>query len=701
MSEYSQSKKPLLRPLTQLDNQVLDLVYDCYVVNKPGETFNVEALFSVVADIMGPSIGLADPSIKYDARETKDKAYLTNFEPPTHLLKHISCQMMETPHDEHHAYAHETTMEILKTLDAYSWCAKAVTALAAFALEYGNFWHLFQIPKEDNLGKSLAVLNHVQAFERNRRDIFDYNLVVKTVFLSVQYLVTLERMSKQGYDVQGDLPTLNKAIQEFPVFVYWIIITIVICTSYIDILLGYSSSGYELSNISSKISTVLIKLKDYLAKIDNEKALIDEYIGRYRVAFQTPTEIVQVLKCLLFPKDLKDPHVYHGSTGSMVSINVFWQKHVLLFLSGLYSISDETRLLKSIYEGLQRDPKEVKGFRKEDFKILWAPIVDDQYSPGESSNITDRKQFEELKKQMEWYVVEYTIIPPVCKKLIRDRLKYQNKPIVPVFNPQGRLTNENALHMLFAWGDPAFPWGKDDDLHLNMKWNWFWTEMKRLNPNIQNWIKDEAYIVIYGRTDAEYCDDQWLRRMPELLEKVKRDEVTKRSDVVINYYHHGKDKDELRIVNSFWANVENLFDSMRRKTTTKDPSFEEVKAFLGLRQEQSGWVLLSKGSNVKLLCRGDIFYQTLQEFEEWKHNIEIDPGFDVSFAKHYENVFSKLPHHANCLRLDVKYHVSDIYSPIHCMCGRPMDIELVRYVCCHGYKEEAVDTSAGDVQIVR
>ncbi|XP_028762337.1 protein SIEVE ELEMENT OCCLUSION B-like [Neltuma alba] len=692
MSEYSQ--KPLVRPLTQLDSQVLDSVYGCYVVNKPGETFNVEALFSVVSDIMGPSFGLADPSIKYDRRDTKDKSYLANFEPPTHLLKHIACQMMETPHDEHHSYAHETTMGILKDLDAYSWCAKAVTALAAFALEYGNFWHLFQVPKEDNLGKSLAVLNHVQAFERNRRDIFDYNLVVKTAFLSVDCLVRLERMSKQGYDVKDDIPTLETAIQEFPVFVYWIVLTIVVCASYLDILMGYSSSAYELSSISSKISAVLIKLKDYLAKIDNEKALIDEYIGRYRVAFQTPTEIVQVLKCLLFPRDLKDPHVYHGSTGSMVSIEVFWQKHVLLFLSGLYSIADETRLLKSIHEGLMKDPKEVKGFRKDDFKILWAPIVDEQVG-GDTS---DRKQFEDLKRQMDWYVVEYSIIPPICKKLIRDRLRYQNKPMVPVFNPQGRLTNENALHMLFAWGDPAFPWGKDDDLHLNMKWNWFWTEMKKHNPKIDSWIKDEGYIVIYGRTDTEYCDDQWLLIMPEQLERVKRDEVTKRSDVVINYYHHGKGKDELRIVNGFWAYVENLFDSMKRKTT-KDPSFEEAKAFLGLRQEQAGWVLLSKGANVKLLCRGDTFYQTLKEFDAWKLNIERDPGFDVSFAKHYETLFSKLPHHANCLRLDVKYHVSDIYSPIYCMCGRPMDIELVRYVCCHGYKEEPVD--AGDVQIFR
>ncbi|XP_054822771.1 protein SIEVE ELEMENT OCCLUSION B-like [Prosopis cineraria] len=694
--EYSQ--KQLLRPLTLSDDQVLDLVRGCYVVNKPGETFKVEALFNVAADVMGPSIGLANPSIKLNvAQETKDKAYLANFESPTHLLKHIACQMMQTRHDEHYSFAHKTTMAILKELDAYSWCAKAVTALAAFALEYGNFWHLFQVPKDDNLGKSLAVLNHVQAFERSRSDISDYNLVVKNAFLCVEYLVSMERMSKQGYDLKEDIPTLGKAIQEFPVFVYWTVLTIAICASYIDILLGYSSSGHELSNISSKISTVVIKLKNYLAKIYNdEKGPVDEYNERYRVVFQTPTEIVQVLKCLLLPKDLKDPHVYHGSTGSMVSIEVFRQKHVLLFLSGLYSIEDETRLLKSIHAGLRKDPKEVQGFKKDEFKILWAPIVD--YDSSVTGDPKDKKKFEELKRQMDWYVVEYSIIPPICKKLIRNGLKYQNKPMVPVFNPQGHLTNKNALHMLFAWGDPAFPWGEDDDLHLNMEWNWFWTEMKRHNPEIDQWIKEEAYVIVCGRTDVDYSYDQLLQNMPELLEKVKRDEVTKRSDVIIHYYHHGKGKDELRIVNAFWAYLENLFDSMRKKTTI-DPSFEQVKAFLGLRHEQAGWVLLSKGSNVKLLCRGDTFYQTLKEFDSWKLNIENDPGFDVSFTKHYEIVFSQLPPHANCLRLDIKYHVSDIYSPIRCMCGRTMDIELVRYVCCHGNKEEAADASDGDVTV--
>ncbi|XP_028762368.1 protein SIEVE ELEMENT OCCLUSION B-like [Neltuma alba] len=685
-----------VKPLTLDDNQVLGLVHDCYVVNEHGETFDSEALFSVVSDVIIRSLRTCDPSIKYHPLTEVDKTSLSNLEPPIYLLKDFACQMRKTKWHAHHTNEHETTMSILRTLDSYSWCAKAVTALAAFALEYGIFWHLYDqkilYQGQDSIGNSLAVLSSVHAVDPS--DLSHYNLVVKHVSETVDYIVALEKMSKQGYDVR-DIRTLEEAIQNFPVFVYWIVLTIVSLAAHMDILLGYTSS-YKLSDIGNKISKISDMLSRYLAQIKREIEFIKEYQFRYRIVFQTPREILQVLKYLLFPRDVNDPHVYDGYTGSMVSFKVFRQKHVVLFLSGLYSIGDEIRLLKSIQEGLKKDPKVIKGFRKEDFKILWVPIVDDDDQVGD--NTKKRKQlFEDLKRQMEWYVVDYSIIPAVCKNLVRDRFKYQNKPMIPVFNPQGDVTNDNASHMLFSWDIQAFPWGINDDEHLITKWNWFWSQMKGLSQEIETGRKAEAYIVIYGRTDVDYCDNQWLLRIPAELEKVKRDEITKRSDVVITYYHHGKEEDDLKIVNGFWANVENLFYSMTRKKT-KDPSFEDVRNFLGLRQEQTGWVLVSKGENVKLLCRGDTFYQTLKEFDAWKLNIEKDPGFDVSFNRHYRNVLSKLPPPANCLRLDVKNHAGDISSPIYCMCGRPMNIKLVRYVCCHEYKEEPVNARASDVK---
>jgi hypothetical protein len=71
---------------------------------------------------------------------------------------------------------------------------------------------------------------------------------------------------------------------------------------------------------------------------------------------------------------------------------------VLLFISGLDSIGDEILLLNSIYNRLQDNPQEViKGFKKEDFKILWIPILD-------KWDEVRKDQFRNLKASMKWYV---------------------------------------------------------------------------------------------------------------------------------------------------------------------------------------------------------------------------------------------------------------------------------------------------------
>jgi hypothetical protein len=171
-----------------------------------------------------------------------------------------------------------------------------------------------------------------------------------------------------------------------------------------------------------------------------------------------------------------------------VSIEVFRKKHVLVFISGLDSIRDEVRLLNSIYTGLQEDPRELKGYRKEDFKILWIPIVDEW-------TLLHKAEFDNLKLEMPWYVVEY-FYPLAGIRLIREDLNYKNKPIVPVLNPQGRVVNYNAMHMIFVWGIDAFPFRPTDDESLTQKWNWFWAEMKKAYPRLQDLVSTNFEIFI-------------------------------------------------------------------------------------------------------------------------------------------------------------------------------------------------------------
>jgi hypothetical protein len=81
-------------------------------------------------------------------------------------------------------------MSILNKLSSYSWDAKAVLTLAAFALEYGDFWVVAQLYPSDQLAKSLGNLKQVSALSR-----------------------------------------LSIAMDRIPVDVYWAIITVVACAS--------------------------------------------------------------------------------------------------------------------------------------------------------------------------------------------------------------------------------------------------------------------------------------------------------------------------------------------------------------------------------------------------------------------------------------------------------------------------------------
>lgn len=145
--------------------------------------------------------------------------------------------MILTGDDENHSYAHETTMSILEQLKSYSWQSKAVIVLAAFSLEYGTFFHLSQDFTEDSLGRSLAVLYNVHVFHKNLRAISDYNLIVRNAFETVKRIIELQILFNEGYE-QEFLPSLTEAMHEFPVFVYWVILTIVTCSLHLKFLLG-------------------------------------------------------------------------------------------------------------------------------------------------------------------------------------------------------------------------------------------------------------------------------------------------------------------------------------------------------------------------------------------------------------------------------------------------------------------------------
>ena len=94
--------------------------------------------------------------------------------------------------------AHATTLSILNLLSRYSWDAKAVLTLAAFALDYGEFCLLVKIQSSEELAKSVGTLKRVPVLlkgvtmQKNQQAFINLNKVVKTTPKVIKCIFELE-----------------------------------------------------------------------------------------------------------------------------------------------------------------------------------------------------------------------------------------------------------------------------------------------------------------------------------------------------------------------------------------------------------------------------------------------------------------------------------------------------------------------------
>ncbi|PNX95445.1 sieve element-occluding protein, partial [Trifolium pratense] len=582
----------------------------------------------------------------------ESRGAITGFKPEFPTLKLISCQMIMTPHGER--YVHQTTMWILQRLKTYSWDAKALVTLAAFALEYGNLLYLTDTSTADQLVNSLKQLNQIQ----NRKvtvPATDLVVLIMEVFNHIRDWAT---WSGVGYDTL-EVPSLSDALQDIHVAVYWIIASIVAATGNIN-----GVSDYKLSDFKGKLSSVDSKLKEHLKLSKGQIDSVEQNLKRKK-AISNPKDIVDILKILL-QRDGDNLLIYDGSTKSKTNIEVFKGKYVLLFISSLNKVEDEILLLNYIYDRLKDNPQEMKGYKKEDFKILWIPIFEG-----------DQKiKFDSLKNKIKFYAVEYfSELPGIG--LIREIFNYWDKPVVPVLSPLGDIINDDAMNLIFQWGIDAFPFRKKDGDELDQKWKWFWDVTKRLNLGIQ--VKGDRYIFIYGGGDKK-----WIQDFTMALEKTKRHEAILRADAIIEHYHIGKD--DPKIVPRFWIEIESK--TLKKHQDALDCKIQDiVKSLLCLKQDPQGWVILTKGYNVKLLGHGEPMYQTLADFDIWKDKVLQKEGFDIAFKEHYETKIKETYVKQPCAIINVDNNINgNVIATISCpnpTCGREMEVSSVNYKCCH------------------
>ncbi|KAK7391683.1 hypothetical protein VNO78_20102 [Psophocarpus tetragonolobus] len=637
-----QHRANLPNPFDLTDDQILDIVYLAHL--NDDETCDTDKLYNLVSNIV---------------LRSQSPVSASSSKPEFVTLKLISCQMISTRNAAQ--CVHQTTMWILQHLKCYSWDAKALISIGAVCLEYGSFVHLSQFQNNEVLGISLRQLNQVQ----NR----DASAVGELVTYIVQVFTNVKEWSMyaaDGYDPE-DVPDLTEAFQAILVVVYWTVAATVAATGN---LVGVST--YKLSEYKVRLSAAVVKLTTHLEIIRTQIANVRDYVT-IRNIYDRPKDIVELLKALIYPqqKVAETPKIFEGTNLITKGVEVFRQKHVLVFISSLVSIEDEISLLNSMYDRLQEDPKEAKGFKKEDFKILWIPVV-------EEWSQSNREQFKALKSGIKFYAVEYFYELPGLK-IIKDteRVNYDIHPIAPLFSPKGTLLNENALEVIFEWGIEAFPFRKADGEELTQKWKWLWDLILKATPGLQ--VKENRYIFIYGG-----ANNTWVQNFTHELSKIKINETIQRADIIIEHYQLGKGKVEPNnLVPSFWIGVERKKHNKKHQEAVDCEIQKIVKCLFCLKRDPQGWAILSKGHNIKLLCHGQAVYQTVAEFQNWKAKVFEREGFDVAFKEYYDAKEKEISATQPC---ENYISTANVIATITCpnpLCGRVMEVSSVNYKCCH------------------
>ncbi|XP_031273238.1 protein SIEVE ELEMENT OCCLUSION B-like [Pistacia vera] len=665
-----------------------------------GREFAVKPLLYIIEDIFRratPSVPGFDMGTQAQLDVLDDKAFQADFFDMLDLLSmtinKISCEISckcSVGGD-----AHATTLGIFNILTSYAWDAKVVLALAAFALNYGEFWVVAQLYPTNSLAKSVALLKQLpEILERvdSLKPKFEaLSNLIKAMLDVTKCIVEFKELPSQY--ISPDTPAMLTATAHIPTAVYWTIRSIVACASQIMGLVGMgfefitsTTEAWELSSLAHKVGSIHTHLKKQLNlcyQLIDEKRHIEAYQTLVRLMESPHMDNMKVLRALIYTKDDQLP-LLEGATKRRANIEVLRRKNVLLLISDLDVSTEEIFMLEQMYQESRQHPSRTES----QYEVVWIPVVD------RSTPFTQQKQekFETLQNQMPWYsVYNHTMIDPAVIKYIKEVWQFNKKPILVVLDPQGKVVNNNALHMLWIWGSLAFPFTSAREEALWKEESWRLELLAdSVDAAIAVWIAEEKCICLYGGEDIE-----WIRKFTAMAHSVAQaaniqlemlyvgksnpKEKVRRNISTITVEKLSNTLQDLALVWFFWVRLESMWHSKMQhgKSVANDPIMQEIVTMLSFDGSEQGWAVFSEG-NVMAKAKGETIVQSFIDYESWKSYVR-ERGFVPALNDHLREVHT--PHHCN--RLVLPGTMGTIPEKVVCAeCSRPME-KFIMYRCCN------------------
>ncbi|KAL5192083.1 Protein SIEVE ELEMENT OCCLUSION B [Glycine soja] len=614
-----------------------------------GREIDVKPILQIVDEILVRFIArtVEGHEVKRDQDALEMTAALAEFDmldSLAYIINKISCEL--SCKCSGGGDAHSSTMVLLNYMSSYAWHAKVVLTLAAFAVIFGEFWLVAQLSAENTLAKSVALLKQLPDIAENFMSLKPhFEALIRLVKAAMDVTMCIVEFKELPSEyISEDTPPMSVASTHIPIASYWVIRSIVACSSQIASLVGMrnesissTTEAWELSSLAHKVSSIYEHLK-------NQLVLCYQYIG------------------------------------GLVSLEVLRRKHVLLLISDLDLSQEEILVLDNLY-------KDARARGDTHYEMVWIPVVDKA-----TWNETSKQKFEYLQSLMAWYsVYDPFIIEPSAIKYIKEVWNFSKTAILVALDPQGKLSSPNVVHMLWIWGNLAFPFTSEKEESLWKQEIWSLELLvDGIDPTVLEWMTDGKLICLYGGEDLE-----WIEKFTTTAISVAK---AGKFELEMAYVGKSNAKERMqkmiktfttRKFSYFWPNVTSIWFFWTRlesmlysklqhgRTVENDDIMSQVMTVLSFDGSDRGWAIFCRGATEMARAKGDSALICLQDFDKWKDRIEEDGV--VQAMNDYLNK-NKPPHHCN--RLILPGSTGGIPQKVVCAeCGRQME-KYFMYRCC-------------------
>ncbi|KAG5537013.1 hypothetical protein RHGRI_024451 [Rhododendron griersonianum] len=595
-----------------------------------GLEVDVKPILPVIKDVLHQANLSMDSVITSGARDqadvlVKEKTAVAGFDgmlkEDASIINKISCEL--TCKCSGGDDAHSTAMTIFNNLSNYSWDAKVVISLAAFAANYGEFWLMAQLSTTNPLAKSVSLLKQLSNIRghasslKSRVDPIN-NLLHSAILKVIDCIFQFKELPPQYISHERPPAPLATAMAHFPAAAYWTIRSIVVCSTQITSLLGMSN---ELRSQNKRYKRIYYLFE--MVHIEDSMTILKELISLKDDKLQKP--------------------LLGGSSKKRVGIEeVLKRKTVVLLISDLDHIAEEELF------ALTRTYNEAKTKSDLQYEIVWIPVVD--RSTDEEAS---RKKFEKLQAKMSWYTVaDPWLLDPAFIRYMKEEWHFSKKLILVALDPQGKVVCYNALHMFMI------SQGKHICLYGGADHEWV-RNFTAAAKDIAKTAGITLEMVYVGKSKAN-----------ERVKKIASTITAEKLSHCLPYPTY---------ISCFWTRLESMWYSRTQhgKTAENDRILQEVSAMLSFDGSEQGWAVISNGSTEMVRANGDTILKIFREIKSLEKDIK-QKGFVPVLKENIEK--SHQLHHCNKLLL--RWTSTGIPEKLLCAdCTRPME-KYFMYRCC-------------------